>query len=265
MSLFGYGFGFISSVGGGVIASPSEIFGSNLLGWWDSDAITSLPGVSGDGDPVPSWTNKGTSGTVTALTGGPATYRINITNGKPGVDFFADYLTATAAILTDYPFTYLCVTKPTLINDNGIVSIGSTTASSFGKSSSLLLSNSTGGVGRKGTLITTDDLSPVEWLPTANTWTTNVTYYQEAISTSPTLRSSRLDNGSAAIGTTNIPVVTMSWDRTAIGGAFSTGGGLQFPFVGYIHEVMIINAVPTAQQLTDVRKYINNKWAVTVP
>ena len=217
--------------GGGAPFSPASISGLQL--WYKADAITAL----NDGDPLATWTDQsgnGRNATQASATIKPL-YKTNILNGMAGVLF--DGVNDVMSIVYDMPATtsifivYSGWSSGSLIGNNGEATDMIQRATTNFPDSNLLVIN------------TSQSMANNKILTMLFNYTTdNYTI--------------RMDGASVGTSSAAANVTTP--------GAITIGQSYNEPLAGYLHEVILYNAVLSAGDYAAVETYLASRWGVTL-
>lgn len=217
--------------GGGAPFSPASISGLQL--WYKADAITGL----NDGDPVATWTDQsgnGRNATQASATLKPL-YKTNILNGMAGVLF--DGSNDLMSIVYDIP----AATSIFIVYS--------------GWSSGSLIGNN--GANPDMLQRATTNFPDVNWpsIATSQSMADNkiLTMLYNYTSDSYTVR---MDGASVGTSAAAADVTTP--------GAITIGQSYNEPLAGYLHEVILYNAVLSAGNYASVEAYLAARWGVTL-
>jgi hypothetical protein len=238
-------------------ATPATIFGANLMAWYKADA-----GVTGT-NPITAWADQSGNGRNMSVSFGGPVFGSTKFNGKQGIKFqMADGLASTAFNISSNVVAFFLV-------GNFITSVGSdarilayydpASFSDFNVVTSILLDNFGGSGGS----------------------TPSVTVYQNSVRASPL----QVISGSNARiycsynGSTNTvtmalnnqtPVVSTGFGNNTLGTATNVlaigrNTAAASNDIMTVAEIVMVNVIPTTQNLTDLDAYFTSKWGITNP
>ena len=229
--------------------SPKNL--SGLAGWWDASVAASLfqasngtTAVTATDDPVGYWADQSGNGRnlTQSTNNNRPLYKPGTLNGKPVLDFDGSNDTLAAAFTLSQPVTILCVAqyKSNAASQGTLFDGGGGTGNVMRW---FLPSNASYGM-FAGAQISSGTLTVTGW------------HVFEAVFNSTS--SSMIRNGTT-LQTGNVGTATPGGVRLAVfGNGFSTPADVQFA------EFVLYNRALSAAERGRVRKYLGNKYGLTV-